>query len=110
MSSTNWQLCCLCQSDKDEHLQSPEKEVILSLEKDLNGFKEIDAVPSGIAVSLEQLDDGSGMANTLRSNNCKYHKTSRSYFSSSRVKRLRQKQETTAQASPNRHDTNNSHC
>lgn len=100
MSSTNWQLCCLCQSDKDEHLQSPKEEGILSLERDLNNFKEINAVPSGIAVSLEQLDDGSGIANTLRSNNCKYHKTCRSYCSSSRVKRLRQKQETIAQASP----------
>jgi len=77
MSNINWELCCLCQSDKDEHLQSPKDEGILSLDRDLNDCKEINAILSGIAVSLKHLNDGSGRTNaaTLRSNNAKHHKT-----------------------------------
>ena len=65
MSATNWQLCCLCQYDIDEHLQSAKEKGILSLERDFNNLKVINAIPSGIAVSLEKLDDGSGIARTL---------------------------------------------
>ena len=96
----NWELCYLCQTDKDECLQSPKEEGILSLERDLNDFREVNAVPTGISVNLDRLNDGSGISATLRSNNCKYHKTCRSYCSSSRVKRLRQKLEADAQSSP----------
>lgn len=88
----NWELCCLCQSDKNEPLQNPKEEGLLSLEKDLNDFKEIDTEPSGITVSFDQLNDGSGIAATLRAHNAKYHKICRSYCSSSRLKRLQQKQ------------------
>jgi len=59
MFNINWELYCLFQSDKDEHLQSPKEEGILSLDRDLNYFKEINAIPSGIAVCLEHLNDGS---------------------------------------------------
>ena len=59
-------------------------------------------VPSGITVPFDQLNDGSGIAATLRSHNAKYHNTCRSYSSSSRVKRLHQKQETSPQSTPNK--------
>ena len=65
--------------------------------RDLNDFNEINIVPSIVTVSLDQLNDGSGIAATLGSHNAMSHKTSRSYCSSSRGKRLRQKQETRAQ-------------
>ena len=98
--SVNWELCCLCQSDKNELLQTPKEEGLATLERDLNDYKEINAVPSGITVSLDQLDDGSGVSATLRSHNAKYHKTCRSYCSSSRVKRICEKQDSCAQSSP----------
>lgn len=98
MDNTNWELCCLCQSEKNELLQTPKEESLLTLERDLNDFKKINAVPSGITFRFDQLDDNPGIAATLRSHNAKYHKSCRSYCSSSRVKRLRQKQDT--QSSP----------
>jgi len=51
MSNINWELCCLYQSEKDEHLQSSKDEGILSLDRDLNDFKEINATLACIAVS-----------------------------------------------------------
>ena len=82
---------CLCQSDKNEPLQTPKAEGRVTLGRDLNDFKTIGVVPPGITVSIDQLNDGSGISATLRSHNVKYHKMCRSYCSSSRVKRLRQK-------------------
>ena len=96
MSSTeimNWGLCCLCQSDKTgEALQTPE-EGLVSLERDLKDFNAISAnnLPSGINVTISQLNDGSGIAETLKSHKARYHQTCRSYCSSSRVKREREK-------------------
>ena len=78
--SINWELCCLCQQDNhNELLQTPKDEGLVNLERELNEFKEISAVPSGITLSLDQLNDGSGVAATLRSNTTKYHKSCRSY-------------------------------
>ena len=91
MDNIDWQLCCLCQSDKNEPLQTPKAEGLVTLGRDLNDFKTIGVVPPGITVSFDQLNDGSGISATLRSHNVKYHKMCRSYCSSSRVKRLRQK-------------------
>ena len=90
MSSTddmNWELCCLCQSDKtQEVLQAPKNEGLLSLESDLTHFNVInaDSLPSGINVTVNQLYDGSGIAAT---HDAKYHRTCRRNCSSSRVKR-----------------------
>ena len=89
---TNWGLCCLCQSDKTgEALQTPKEEGLVSLERDLKDLNAINAnnLPSGINVTISQLNDGSGIAATLKSH--KAHKTCRSYCSSSRVKRAREK-------------------
>jgi hypothetical protein len=97
MSSTesmNWGLCCLCQSDKtEETLQTPKEEGLVSLERDLKDFNAISGnkFPSGINVTISQLNDGSGIAATLKSHEARYHKTCRSYCSSSRVKRAREK-------------------
>ena len=91
MDNIDWELCCLCQSDKNEPLQTPKAEGLVTLGRDLNDFNTIGVVPPGITVSFDQLNDGSGISATLRSHNVKYHKMCRSYCSSSRVKRLRQK-------------------
>ena len=65
MDYINWELCCLCQSEKNEQLQTPKEEGLLSLDRDLNDFKEIDAIPSCIQVPFDQLNDGSGIAASL---------------------------------------------
>ena len=95
MDTTNWELCCLCQSDTDEQLQTHREEGLLSLDRVMNAFKEMNASPSCIAVTSNQLNDGSGIAATLRLHNVKYHKMCRTYCSSSRVKRLCPKEEQT---------------
>ena len=100
----NWELCCLCQTDKtEEALQTPKEEGLLSLQKDLNDFITITAnLPPGINVIISQLNDGSGIAATLKSHKAMYHRICRSYCSSSRVKRARDKldKEADAQNSP----------
>ena len=87
-SDIKWDLCCLCQSDKEEKLQTPKEEGLLTLERDLNDFKKYNVVPNSVVVSLDKLDDGSGIAKTLKLKKARYHKSCRSYCSSSRVKRL----------------------
>uniref|UniRef100_UPI00358EAE2A uncharacterized protein n=1 Tax=Myxine glutinosa TaxID=7769 RepID=UPI00358EAE2A len=92
--SMNWELCCLCQLDKPhEALQTPKEEGLESLERDLKDFNAIssDTRPPGINITISQLNDGSGIAESLKSHKAKYHKTCRSYCSSSRVKRAREK-------------------
>ncbi|KAL8577258.1 hypothetical protein ACOMHN_022446 [Nucella lapillus] len=90
----NWELCCLCQTDKtEEALQTPKEEGLVSLERDLKDFIAINAndLPHGINVTISQLNDGSGIAATLKSHKASYHKLCRSYCSSTRVKRAREK-------------------
>ena len=103
----NWELCCLCQSDTNqEALQTPKEEGLKSIERDLEDFNEIDRnnLPSGINVKIDQFNDSSGIAETLKSYKAKYHKSCRSYCSSSRVKRAREKldKETDSLNSPKR--------
>ena len=90
----NWELCCLCQKEKSEEaLQTLKEEGLLSLERDLRDFHVIDdqTLPAGINITIAQLDDGSGIAEILKLRKAKYHKKCRSYCSSSRVKRAREK-------------------
>ncbi|KAL8558995.1 hypothetical protein ACOMHN_039751 [Nucella lapillus] len=51
----NWELCCLCQTDKtEEALQTPKEEGLVSLERDLKDFIAINAndLPHGINVTI----------------------------------------------------------
>ena len=100
MEAINWDLCCLCQEKKDDRLQTPKNEGLTSLERDLNGFKSIGVVPSGIKVSWAQLDGGQGIATTLKSHNAKYHKVCRSYCSSSHLQRITKREDPGDQVSP----------
>ena len=92
----NWPLCCPCQLDTHEFLQAPKKEGVISLERDLKEYQSIkgrSTLPSGVKVNLSNLNDGSDIASILETNQAKYHKKCRSYYSSSRIKRLREKME-----------------
>ena len=71
----NWQLCCLCQLDTQEFLQTPKKEGFISLERDFKEYQPIKGtLPSGVKVNLNNLNDGSDIASTLVANLAKYHK------------------------------------
>ena len=59
----------------------------LTLQRDLNDFIQLNALPTMISIS--RLDDGSGIASTLQSHGAMYHKSCRSSCNSYRVKRVR---------------------
>ena len=100
MDAINWEICCLCQEEKDERLQTPRGEDRASIKKDLNGFKAIHVTPSGLKVSWAQLDEGQGIAQTLQTHNAKYHKVCRTYCSNSRLRRFSEKEDFDDQNSP----------
>ena len=90
----DWKLCCLCQLDIQEFLQTPKKEGFISLERDFKEYQYIKGtLPSGVKVNLSNLNDGSDITSTLEANQAMYHKKYRSYYSSSHIKRLREKME-----------------
>jgi len=96
----NWELCCICQEDNNDRFQTPTEQGFTSLERDLLGFKAIDVVPSGLKVSWAQLDEGQGIAVTLKAHSAKYHEVCRIYCSSSRLKRFTEKEDPGDQMSP----------
>ena len=61
----NWELCCLCQSIKTEPLQRPKEDGIITLQRDLTDFSDMGSLPENINVTIDQLNDGSGIASTL---------------------------------------------
>ena len=90
----NWKLCCVCQVDTQEFLKTPKKEGFISLERDFNEHQSIKGtLPSGVKVNLSNLNDGSDITSILEANQAMYHKKCRSHYSSSHIKRLREKME-----------------
>ena len=88
--SVDWDLCCLCQLDTKEHLQTPTIEGFESLVRDLKKYSGLgNVLLSAINVEIEQLSDGpTSIVATLMSHNAKYHKRCRSYCSK-QVKKAR---------------------
>ena len=89
--SINWELCFLCQEEKDDHLQCPvnakgHKCGYKYLATNLLEFKKLNSLP--ININLEKLDEGSGIAETLRSHHAMYHKSCYLKYTSSKVQRL----------------------
>jgi len=89
----NWELCCLCQEETDDHLQCPinakgPKCGYEYLANNLLEFQKLNSLPSN--VNLDMLDEGSGIAETLKSHSAKYHKSCYLKYSSSKVQRLLQ--------------------
>ena len=74
----NWKLCCLCQEEKDDHLQCP---IIAKgpkcgyeyLDTNLLECQKLNSLPMN--VNLDKLDEGSGIAETLQSHSAMYHKS-----------------------------------
>ena len=72
---TDWNKCCLCQEDNNENLipsskfYKREEAGYKNIATNLPLFHEINSLP--IPMDIKQLDDGSGIENTLRLNNAK---------------------------------------
>ena len=104
--SIDWTLCVLCQKSTQETLQCPanskRKDVGVgykSLAENLLLFNELKMVP--FAIGLDQLDDGSGVENTLLTNKAAWHKSCRDKVNSTKLKRAqkRSNQDTTSHSS-----------
>ena len=90
---TDWQKCCLCQTVKGEELKSPPSRYEVTEDRDgyamiarnVPLFKEINQLP--IILDPKRLDDGDGIAETLRKNKAVYHQSCRLLFSNSKLER-----------------------
>ena len=94
-TETDWKLCCLCQSKSDRELRCPlyrecHQKSYQTLENELKAFHE-NSVELPLGVTLESLDDGSGIAQTLSKNKEKYHDACRNRFRSHIIKRALEK-------------------
>ena len=85
---------------KEDRLQTPKDEGLVSLEKDLNGFRILGVVPNGLKISWTLLDEGQGIADTLKKHNAKYHKACRTYCSNTRLRRQTEREESGDHISP----------
>ena len=104
----NWELCVFCQGKTNENLQCPansKREDIgaryKSAEASIREFKRLGISP--FKVDFDQLDDGSGIANSLLKHKAVWHKSCRNKINSTELKRAekrKQKEETPEAASP----------
>lgn len=92
----NWAKCVVCQNDTSENLKCPmstntnEKGTgYLSLTNNLKQFNEIDSLP--FELNIDNLDDGSGIVETLKRKNAKYHKSCFLKFNDTMLKRVKMK-------------------
>lgn len=108
-----WNLCILCQNITKESLQCPARSKRLdlgagynSMAENLQGFFAIGALP--FDVKQNQLDDGSGLFNTLLKHEASRHKSCKDRINSTKLKKGRKKKEprrvTTTQSSENKAD------
>ena len=83
----NWDRCFICQIDNDEKLRSSD-EGYKNLAERLPEFKN-----AGLADSLDftQIDDSSGIFNTLQKKNAVYHKNCYSMYNLQHLRRLQKK-------------------
>lgn len=96
--SIDWKLCALCQETKEESLQCPANSKrtdrgagYKSLAEHLLLFSELGITP--FAISLEQLNDGSGIENTLLNNKASWHKSCRDKVNSTKLKRAQKRRD-----------------
>ena len=82
----NWTLCVICQTPSDQHLITPTQAGYESLASNLQQFVDRSALQS--SVRIDRMNDGSGIENTLMSNNAKYHKMCRSKYNSRQLERI----------------------
>ncbi|KAF5287459.1 hypothetical protein FQA39_LY04087 [Lamprigera yunnana] len=106
----DWSLCFICQNETREKLTNPERSTrkdkfaaYVSLESSLtrlNALNQLTSIP--LRVDLSQLNDGTGIFNTLKSNKAVYHKSCRANCSENRIARAqkRSEQESSIKFSP----------
>ena len=91
---TDWNLCAICQENKNESLQCPADSKRQSdvgagyktLATNLVKFSDLGCLP--VQIDLSRLDEGGkGIEETFRKNNARWHRSCYSCFNSTKVKR-----------------------
>lgn len=92
LCTTNWKLCCLCQTETCETLQCPARSTkrpigsgYVSLAKDLLQFQDLGYMPNDL--NLQRLDDGNGVEASLIAHNALWHKTCRLKYNQTMLQR-----------------------
>jgi hypothetical protein len=103
--SVDWNQCILCQESSSEKVICPTTAGYTSLVENLNAFAEHNALPPSI--SIERLDDGSGLLSTFITRGAKYHKLCRNKYDVQKLNRLLTQSSNTsanclAESSPNK--------
>ena len=82
---TNWQLCVICQEDREEQLASPMQSKrndlgsgYTSLAKNLVEFSQLGLLP--LSMQLDRLDEGCGIKTAMSTHNAQYHESCRLKF------------------------------
>ncbi|KAF5290944.1 hypothetical protein FQA39_LY14550 [Lamprigera yunnana] len=106
----DWSLCFICQNDTGQKLTNPERSTrkdkfaaYVSLESSLTRLKELNQLTSiSLRVDFSQLNDGTRIFNTLKSNRAVYHKSCRANCSENHIARAQKssKQESPTKFSP----------
>ena len=97
---TDWNKCVLCQKHTKENLRNPANfrgsntkcnadTGYKILGANLNSFSKIGSLPMDIDIA--RLDDGSGIENTLRKNQAKWHKSCRNKVDNQKLNRAAKK-------------------
>lgn len=90
-----WTLCVLCQADLPQPLICPAQakrktgDGYVTLETDLLGFSTIGCLPRNINVDL--LNNGTGIANTMRTNSGRWHKSCRDALNATKLSRAKKR-------------------
>lgn len=87
-SHTNWDKCCLCQTDSSEKLIST-KAGYFNIAQNIPLFHAINALP--IPLNPARLNEGEGIEETLNTNNAKYHNSCRLLFNNTKLDRVQKR-------------------
>lgn len=108
---TDWDKCCLCQTDRKEGLTSPltnpSKRVddgYSQLGRNIPRFLAVSELP--LKLNPARLDDGNGIEETLRKNKAQYHSSCRLLFNNTKLQRA-EKRAASAAAADSSESSNN---
>ena len=88
---TDWKKCCLCQQDKSEELKcppikyQPEQDGYDMIASNVPLFHALNDMP--LVLDPARLDEGIGIAGTLRKNRAVYHQSCRYLFNNTKLER-----------------------
>jgi hypothetical protein len=86
VESTDWTMCVICQENTGAALVSPTDVGYNTLATNLQDFHDLQRLPANLC--LKRLDNSSGIADTLKTNQAKWHKNCYSTLNAAKVVRL----------------------